>query len=370
MKDHHRRNSLKGIAIREGNVDLKGCEAQSRSNPSPRHFSPVRVSKDRIIRRLAGVRPYRPEGFVVKREQFEEKVVVHNYGHGGGGLSLSWGTAHLAMEEALAAGGSSCAVLGCGAVGLATAILMQKKGWKVTIYAKDLPPETTSNVAGGQWTPTSVYSPDEVTPAFRIQFCRASRLAYGYFQALVGDYYGVRWTENFWFEDKPFELPDFFAELSDLYQDLREVSPEEHPFPRRYGYRFTTPQIETPHYLNAILRDYRCAGGNIVVKTFHEPADLRVLPEAVVINCTGLGSKTLFDDSTLRPVKGQLTFLQPQPEIDYILTADQAQLYMMPRRDGILLGGSFEDDVSDLQPTAEFEERVIAGHRELFNALE
>ncbi|MGH7703845.1 MAG: FAD-dependent oxidoreductase, partial [Gemmatimonadales bacterium] len=111
----------------------------------------VRVAPDRLIRTVVGLRPFRPSGFVVRAERRDSKTIIHNYGHGGGGVTLSWGTAQLAIEEALRTGHTSAAVLGCGAVGLATARLLQQHGWTVSIYARDLPPNTTSNIAGGQW---------------------------------------------------------------------------------------------------------------------------------------------------------------------------------------------------------------------------
>src|SRR5258707_7675036 len=79
-------------------------------NPD-RHFEPVKVSRDRIIRDVDGLRPYRPEGFKVEAERIGEKLLVHNYGHGGAGITLSWGTASLAVDVlsepgAIAAGSS------------------------------------------------------------------------------------------------------------------------------------------------------------------------------------------------------------------------------------------------------------------------
>src|SRR5947208_4604309 len=113
-----------------------------------RRFAPVLVSPDREIRTVVGLRPYRPSGFVVKAEKLGEKLVIHNYGHGGGGITLSWGTSQMATEFLVGEPFSAVAVIGCGAVGLATARLLQDRGLRVTIYASELPPNTTSNIAG------------------------------------------------------------------------------------------------------------------------------------------------------------------------------------------------------------------------------
>src|SRR5438270_4416099 len=78
----------------------------------------VRVSEDRVIRTITGLRPFRPSGFVVRGEKRGEKTVIHNYGHGGAGITLSWGTAQLAVEEGAKSEARDCAVLGCGVVGL------------------------------------------------------------------------------------------------------------------------------------------------------------------------------------------------------------------------------------------------------------
>ena len=91
------------------------------------------------------------------------------------------------------------------------------------------------------------------------------------------------------------------------------------------------------------------------------------LPEPVILNCTGLGAAKIFGDQELMPIKGQLTVLLPQPEIDYITLTEE--LYMFPRRDGILLGGTHERGVWTLEPNAEAAERVLAGHIDFFRRM-
>ncbi len=360
---------LGGVALASGVLDA----CAPKRGPSlvaalPRRFAPVQVSADRVIRQVAGLRPFRPSGFVVRAEGLGPKTVVHNYGHGGGGVTLSWGTAHLAVLEAVKTKATRCAVLGCGAVGLATARLLQRHGLEVTIYARDLPPRTTSNIAGAQWSPVSVADSDRRTPAFDEQFARAARLSYRYFQDLLGAGYGVRWIENYFLGEQP-PRPSWERELiGDLYPATADLGPGGHPFATPYARRVPTMFIEPHVYLSAVQRDFLIAGGRIVVRELQGADEIGDLPEPLVMNCTGLGARALFGDAELVPVKGQLTALLPQPEVDYAVIAPQG-LYMFPRSDGIMLGGTFERGVESLEPDPQQAERILNGHARLFGAM-
>ena len=290
-------------------------------------------------------------------------------------MKLSWGTAHLAVDEALKTSQKRFAVLGSGANGLATARLLQRHGFEVTIYARDLPlsqiltsPATvtqalTSNIAAGQWSPATVFIRSETTPQFMDQFNRALRLAFHYYQDLVGDHYGIRWIENYVLSNNP-PQPGRPNEVEALLPEVRDLSKNEHPFDAPYVHRFTTMLIEPPIYLAAVLQDFFIAGGKVVVREFASATEIVALPEPVVMNCTGLGARALFKDEELTPVKGQLTFLLPQPEVDYIAIA--GELYMFPRRDGILLGGTHESGNWSLDPNQEAAQQIMEGHRRLF----
>jgi len=339
------------------------------SSKVPFRLPRVQVSADRVIGELVGLRPYRPSGFVVRPEVMNGKLVIHNYGHGGCGLGFSWGTSQLAVEEALKADSRECAVLGCGAVGISAGILLQRHGFRVTIYARDLPPNTTSNIAGGLWSPYFVYDEGYLTPAFNEQFQAAARHAHRHFRGMVGSEYGVRWIDSYFTGDGNDAVPGFFDDLSELFPRVADFGPGEHPFPRRHARRSGTMQIQTPRYMRAIERDFRTAGGQIVVREFRSVRQVLELTEPTVVNCTGLGSRDLFGDAELFPAKGQMTVLLPQPEVDYFLGIDGDALYMIPRDDGILLGGTFERDVSDLTPSPREAERILRGHRAFFERM-
>jgi D-amino-acid oxidase len=351
-----------------------------------RHFAPVKVARERVIREVVGLRPYRDEGFVVRAEHLGHKLIVHNYGHGGAGMTLSWGTASLAVDlvrdfmaartppsariAKRATSQSHFAVLGCGVSGLSTARWLQRRYQNgpgtVTIYARELPPDTTSNISGAHWSPTTVFDPEAASPKFTEQFRQACRISNRAFQLLAGTEYGVRWIETFEFYRNEAALAQELPGGNDLYPAIEIHRNPDHYFGFPFVKQFTTMLIEPSIYLAALLRDFYIAGGRVVVKEFRSREELRRLPEPVIFNCTGLGARALFDDQKLSPVRGQLEVLLPQPEIDYCYLS---RGYMFPRRDGIILGGTFDHDDWSLAPRADQASEILETHAEIMKGL-
>src|SRR5215470_7947313 len=381
----NRRRFLSSAAMTASYGVIAGCyRTQPRAtNPLPGtpraqgaagdncHLAPVLVSPDREIRTVVGLRPHRPSGFVVRAEKLGEKLVIHNYGHGGGGITLSWGTSELATEL-LPGDMMEAAVIGCGAVGLATARLLQDRGLRVTIYASELPPNTTSNIAGGQWSPFGVFHPGQQSAAFMEQFLRATELSYRRYQTMVGPRYAVRWIKNYALTHEPFDENNLDMGMQrpirKYLPEMHDLGESEHPFSGYEHVReYQTMLIEPPTYLNAMLTDFRIAGGTVRRMRFENPAQLQQLTQPVIFNCTGLGARALFDDQELVPIKGQLTVLLPQEEVNYLMLTKEA-LYMFPRSDGILLGGSFEKGEWSLEVDQATKARVLEGHAKFFGS--
>jgi glycine/D-amino acid oxidase-like deaminating enzyme len=335
-----------------------------------RRLVPVEVSLDLVTRTTVGLRPYRASGFVLRADAHDGKTIVHDYGHGGGGMSLSWGTALLAAELAMQTEKRNAAIIGCGVIGLSTARVLQDAGFTVTIYARDVPPNTTSNMSGAQWTPTSLFADARVNETFRAQYVRAATLAYRRYQTLLGEDYGVRWIENYDCHDQPaspFLAADGARLLGDLYPEVVTYGPGRHPFPTRYATRFLTMLIEPNRYLRALQRDYLLRGGRIVIRSFADMRQMLALDEPLVMNCTGLGSKALFADDELEPVRGQLSVLTPERDIDYMVLYPNR--YMFPRTDGIVLGGTFEHGATSLEPDPTTVRAVVADHAAFFASM-
>jgi glycine/D-amino acid oxidase-like deaminating enzyme len=331
---------------------------------------PVKVSASRVIATTVGLRPYRRSGFLLKTEPFGAKTLVHNYGHGGGGMSLSWGCATLAADLVAGMSPSHAAVIGAGVIGLSTARILQDRGWQVTIYAEHLSPNTTSNMSGAQWTPASVCKHGAMSPEFRPVFDKAARIANRSFQILVGASYGVRWIDNYTLSDSDddSDMIDYATQigLADLYADVETIDPASTPFKCKRVRRFATMLIEPNTYLPAVMRDFLLRGGRFSVRKFENIAEWHHLHEKVIFNCTGLGARALLDDFELEPVRGQLTILEPQADVDYITMADS--LYMFPRSDGILLGGTYEHGNWSLDPDMATQARILTEHVALYRS--
>lgn len=358
-----RRQLLRPGALAGGALLLPGCATMaSRSSARPGCLPPVNVAPERVIRTMAGLRPYRAPGFVVRPEALGDKRLVHNYGHGGAGITLSWGSSRLAIQLGLQGHEGAVAVLGAGVMGLSTARLVQEAGFPVTLYAKALPPETTSNIAGGQFHPFGHYDHDRVTPEWQTQFAAALDYSWRRFQIMVGDDYGIRWLPTYVERDTPERqlLPTFPP-------NNRLLRPDEHPFLGQGMACYDTLYVEVGRYLRQMIRDVETAGGRIAIRDFATLADIASLPERLVFNCTGLGARALFGDQELRPARGQLAIIEPQPEIRYAYTGNAG--YMFPRADGILLGGTFELDQWDATPQPETIAGIIASHQRLFGAF-
>jgi glycine/D-amino acid oxidase-like deaminating enzyme len=319
---------------------------------------------------------------LVEAQRIGNKLLIHNYGHGGAGITLSWGTATHAVDllrdfplpqpagRNVKPSPKRFAVIGCGVNGLSVARMLQRRyqdgPGTVTIYARDLPPETTSNIAAGYWSPVSLYDSDAVSTKWTEQFRTAARVSNRAFQLLVGPEYGVRWLDIFTHHRNEQSLQGELPGGNDLYpQQIIHRDPANYfgvPIVRQYS----SMMIQTPVYLQALLRDFYNAGGRLVVKEFRSREEVMRLPEAVIFNCSGLGARTLFGDEKLIPVRGQLEVLLPQPEIDYGYIGPG---HMFPRPDGIFLGGTFDPNDWSLAVNPEHSNYILNTHTEIMKGV-
>jgi glycine/D-amino acid oxidase-like deaminating enzyme len=357
-------------------LGLAGCATAVPQTQPVIPLAPIRASVNRLFDITVCLRPFRAAGPRLDTEQVAGKLVVHNYGHGGSGWSLSWGSAAVAVGNAMQASPKEIAVIGCGALGLTSAITAQQAGVPVTIYARDLLPETRSARATGSWTPSSRIALDSAAPkdfpALWEKMARISFHTYRRYLGLPGN--PVEWTDRYnVYDESPAERaklrpadPLGFADYQDRIADIMppgENLPEgATPFQFPYVRRSSLMQFNIADYAHTLMSDFFAAGGKFVRAEFNTLGDVARLKEKVVINCTGYGARELCKDESIVPVRGQIGWLIPQPEVNYGVYYEG--VFVLPRRDGIAVqrldGGDMRGygDANETADRAESEEAV------------
>jgi glycine/D-amino acid oxidase-like deaminating enzyme len=261
------------------------------------------------------------------------------------------------MRMALATGEREYAVIGCGAIGLTTAVLLARTGARVTIYAKDLPPFTRSSWATGVFSPDSRIAMAEfATPEFVKTWNEWARYSYRTFQSLLGladqpveylDLYAVSSEQPAVGGDAAGEGRPAFAELEG--ELLADLEPRKRAFPAGthtlgvHGLtRSTTFLFNLSAYTHLLMSDFRSAGGKIEVTEFTSPADFSRLPQKTLVHATGYGARALLNDESVIPVRGQVARTPPQEGIQYGL--EYRDSVFVPRRDGFVFQVIGNDD--------------------------
>jgi glycine/D-amino acid oxidase-like deaminating enzyme len=362
-------------------------DALGLSTPAP-HYAPnagviypIRARVDRIARFSVCTRPFRKQGPRIELEHIAGKNVVHNYGHGGSGWSLSWGSAMAATGLVRSTNVREVAVVGCGALGLTAAVHLVRSGFKVKIYTRERAPDVRSCNATGVWSPSSrVGTTEQCDPVRWEELCRNSFRMYQGLMGLPAD--PVQWVDSYALSDIPFSeaeakqkadeaaQPVHFAAFDERTQDLipgnEDMPAGTHPFPTPYVQRTSMMMYNIPAYMNWLEHEFLINGGQIEYIDLQGPQDFAKIKEKTIVNSTGYGARALMSDESIIPVRGQLGHLVPQPEINYLLTYKNA--YMTPRRDGLLVQNNHSDmdgynNPSVIPERGESEEvvRILAG---------
>jgi D-amino-acid oxidase len=337
---------------------------------------------------IAGVRPHRKNCYRLGEAEHppQGKYLIHNYGHGGAGITMSWGCAvkikglvEGVISRDAQAVSKGIAVLGAGVMGLTAATLLREMvpKRKITIYAERTS-NTTSHKAGGQWCPASVEHKGKLQ-----EFKEILHDSHARFMALskppLSEIYGVSERENFTIlranDDESFRLaPDLTP----------ETCLERLPFKNMNcsGFVYKTMLIEPPIFLAKLKADLKAAGIVIQLRKFKpatETSDPKQtvagLSENIIVNCTGMGSRKLFGDDDVIPVKGQLVMLRPQTGLDYLFSGFGSTMghdchdwvqYVFPRRDAVVVGGTYEWDVDNEKTNKKTLQRIVKHVQSIF----
>ena len=217
-------------------------------------------------------------------------------------------------------------MIGAGVNGPSSGIRLLENGWKVTIWASEFSPNTTSDVAAALWYPF-LSAPVEKTDNWGSN-------TYRVLENLSG-------------------LPDTGVAMTPTYEYFRDTQSDPswkevvQNFERRTGslpegyvecFSFVTPVIEMPIYLRWLRRQYDSLGGALQQRTVSSFDDFPDVFNAVV-NCTGLDSGALLNDDEVYPVRGQIIRVKSSMAEMHLDQQIETLAYIVPRSEDVVLGG-------------------------------
>lgn len=186
-----------------------------------------------------------------------------------------------------------------------------------------------SSRAKGSWTPDSRVALKSKTdvgfPALWEKMAKTSFHAYENYLGLAGN--SIEWVDRYRLADMTIDpeperndgldFGHYMDRIADLTPRSEELPPGRHGLINRMAYKAPSLTFNVASYSHQLLTDFFDEGGKLETKEFHQPQELTSLPQKTIIHATGYGAKTLFDDKSIVPVRGQIAWLIPQPEVRY-----------------------------------------------------
>ena len=234
----------------------------------------------------------------------------------------------------------SVLVIGGGVNGLSTGICLLEDGWDVMIYSEEFSPNTTSDVAAALWYPF-LSAPVEKTDVwgsrtYEILKLLATEKEAGIEMINTFEYFRSSQPDPVWKST----VDNFERITDDLPSDYVEC------------FSFMTQVIEMPIYLEWLMNRYNLLGGKLEK---HKVSDFSELPDkfSLVVNCTGLSSGELCNDSEVYPVRGQIMRIKPKLNKMHLDQQIPTLAYIVPRSNDMILGGVAQEGNWSLEPTEE-----------------
>jgi D-amino-acid oxidase len=225
-------------------------------------------------------------------------------------------------------------IIGCGVSGLSTGVRLLEAGHRVRIWAKALPPDTTSNAAAALWYPYRAYPEDKVSTW--------GATAYHEFQRLAAEApeSAVLMASVLDLKAAPVGDPWWVGAV----EGFRHATPDELPPGYADAYVLDAPVMDTSAYLTWLRGRFEALGGTVEQREIHDFAEAFAVGPFVV-NCAGLGARELAGDRDIHPARGQVVRVR-HTGFRRVLLDDEgpnALAYIVPRVHDIVLGGIDED---------------------------
>lgn len=253
-------------------------------------------------------------------------------------------------------------ILGGGVIGLTTALRLREDGHDVTVRTWKLSPDTTSDKAAAFWSPYRIRE-DERTFAWVSE----TYLTLQELSRVPGS--GVSMIQLHKYIKDAEDLSDTWWLKAIPRSGYAPIPPAALPEGYKNGWHAEVPLMETPLYLPFLLDRLKQSGGRVITGEKITDISSYTAGGKVVVNCTGLGSRILMQDDSLLPVRGQIAVIRTS-QVPAILVDADAPIYLVPRKDGCIVGGTYEPNEWEEQPEPAAIETILSRAPHLFPGLD
>jgi D-amino-acid oxidase len=239
-------------------------------------------------------------------------------------------------------------VVGAGVIGLTTAVRLREAGIDAHVVARDDPLQTTSAVAAALWYPYRALPAERVTAWAAATYEALAALA-----AVEGT--GVRMLAGT--ERLAPDAPDpWWREAVPSLERTRE------------GLRLVAPAVDMSLHLPWLAGRLRALGGTVERREVASPDELEA---DAVVNCAGLGARELAGDESLVAVRGQVLRVAAPHVHEWLLDQSDPRrlVYVVPRVNDVVLGGTADEADEDLRPDPATTEAIRARSAALIPGL-
>ncbi len=274
----------------------------------------------------------------------------------------------------------SALVVGAGVSGYTTAVVLARRGWRVTVVADRFGADTVTTVAGALWEwPPSVCGRHHDQAVLTRSADWAMRSYRRFAQLTAEPRTGVSLRPAVFYFRRPIAQDP--AELTKMAELERHVPGfvhdpaliDAHGVNRQSGvvdaYSYLAPTIDTDRYLSWLAREAQAVGVTVVRHGIRGPLveqeqRLRTAYGAdLIVNCAGLGARELAGDTTVDPHRGALlrvindgSTMAPVTAAHAVAndagTDSQDMIFIVPRgADRLLVGGLVEPGEYDTNLT-------------------
>lgn len=345
---------------------------------------PPSLSDKHIKEKIACIRGHRERMFRIEHEIAQDKHIFHNYGHGGAGwtfLPASINESFRQFDDALAhnhiTSDMQATVIGAGCYGLLSAIMLARRGFSVTIRAKELHNIPSYKAAGFFFPRARKRSTDEE----RALFDRYGLESYREYLSMIEGshpflktgarilpgYFGLDVNPGF----EPYISAGLMPEAKQVVVDFSNNITHEM---LEYQCLFVSV-ADLMKELTALIHQHAIPIRQEEINSFAD------IDTPLIFNCAGFGAKMLTGDKKMLPVQGHLITLcnqENKTELNYLInmkmtvtdqygTRDEL-LYYAPKDEGVL-GITFKRNQSCERANEPEFDRLLKRARAFFGAV-